>query len=91
MGTASNIIMYGSDWCGDCRRAEQWFDRNDVSYTWVDLEQNPDEIDSVMRYNEGRRNIPVVVFDDGTHLTEPTDTELDAQWAELENRQQLNH
>lgn len=34
-----------------------------------------------MRYNEGRRSVPVVVFPDGTHLTEPTDAELEAKLA----------
>ena len=70
------ITMYGADWCSDCRRAKQYLDRNDVSYVYVDLDAMPDEMESVIRYNGGRRSIPVVVFPDGTHLTEPTDAEL---------------
>lgn len=71
------ITMYGAEWCGDCRRAKQWFARNDVAFDWVDLEANPEEIETVMAYNGGRKNIPVVVFADGSHITEPTDAELD--------------
>ncbi len=78
-----NITMYGADWCSDCRRAKQWFASNNVAYNWVDLEENPDEIDAVIRYNGGRRNIPVVVFSNGSHLTEPTDADLAAKCAEL--------
>lgn len=76
--------MYGADWCGDCRRAKQWFERSSIAYVWVDLEQEPDMIDVVTKYNEGRKNIPVVVFPDDSHLTEPTDADLDAKCRALE-------
>ena len=72
----STITIYGADWCGDCRRAKQWFERNEVTYVWVDLVKNPEEISVVIEYNGGRKNIPVVVFPDGSHLTEPTDADL---------------
>jgi len=44
---------------------------------WVDLEANPEEIETVMAFNAGRKTIPVIVFPDGSHITEPTDAELD--------------
>ncbi len=75
------ITMDGADWCGDCRRAKHHFDRNDVPYVYVDVAANPDEMETVLRYNGGRRSIPVVVFADGTHLTEPTDAELSSKLA----------
>ena len=70
------ITMYGADWCGDCRRAKSYFDRHDVPYTYVDVAAHPEEMETVLRYNAGRRSIPVVVFPDGSHLTEPTDADL---------------
>ena len=33
-------------------------------------------METVLAYNGGRTNIPVVVFGDGTHLTEPSDADL---------------
>ena len=77
----STITIYGADWCGDCRRAKQWFERNEVAYVWIDLVENPEEISVVIDYNGGRKNIPVIVFDDGSHITEPTDAELAAKLA----------
>ncbi|NHZ70444.1 MAG: NrdH-redoxin [Proteobacteria bacterium] len=76
---AEAVTMYGADWCGDRRRAKQYFADNNVNYTWIDVLANPDEIETVMRYNGGRRSIPVVVFEDGTHLTEPSNAELEAK------------
>ncbi len=72
----AEIVMYGADWCGDCRRAKAYFDRHDVIYRYVDVERDPAEIETVIRYNQGARNIPVIVFPDGSHLTEPTDRDL---------------
>ena len=75
------ITMYGADWCGDCRRAKQYFDRNDVPYVYIDVSADPKEMESVIRYNDGRRSIPVVVFPDGSHLTEPTVADLSEKLA----------
>jgi len=72
----TRITMYGARWCGDCRRSKALLDTYDVDYEWVDLEAEPDRIGEVTRRNDGRRIIPTIVFEDGTHLAEPTDAEL---------------
>lgn len=68
--------MYGADWCSDCRRAKSYLDTKAVRYTYVDLEATPEAINTVMEFNGGRKSIPVVVFSDGSHLTEPSDDAL---------------
>lgn len=75
------ITMYGADWCGDCRRARAWFDANGVAYDYIDLVENHDETERVLERNNGVRRIPVIVFDDDSHLVEPTDDELAAKVA----------
>ncbi|WP_435300643.1 glutaredoxin family protein [Timonella sp. A28] len=69
------ITMYGADWCGDCRRAKGVFDREGVEYTYVDLVAQPDAA-VIAEEISGRKNIPVVVFPDGTHMVEPSNNEL---------------
>ncbi len=78
------ITMYGADWCGDCRRAKAWFDERDIAYTYVDLVDNPDETERVLERNNGVKKIPVIVFDDDSHLVEPSNDELAAKMTELE-------
>lgn len=77
------ITMYGADWCGDCRRSKALLDRRGVDYEYVDLEV---VVEGAARAKaiSGRTNIPVVVFPDGTHFTEPTDAELAAKLDEVE-------
>ena len=67
-----SVTVLGEDWCGDCRRSKRLLDRLGVPYEWVDLVAQPDRMDQVKRHTGGRPSIPVVVFADGSHLTEPS-------------------
>jgi mycoredoxin len=72
------ILMFGAEWCRDCRRSKALLDSRGVEYDYVDLESVADGADRAYAVS-GRTNIPVVVFPDGTHLVEPTDPELAAR------------
>jgi mycoredoxin len=76
---SSNIIMYSADWCGDCRRSKRLMDSLNVEYTVIDVEAVPSASEKVIEINGGQRSIPVIVFPDGTHLTEPSDNDLKAK------------
>jgi glutaredoxin-like protein len=80
----SNITMYSADWCGDCRRSKRLMDSLNVDYTIVDVEADPSASDKVIEINGGQRSIPVIVFPDGTHLTEPSDNDLKAKLEALQ-------
>jgi mycoredoxin len=73
---SANITMYGADWCGDCRRSKRFLDTNAVAYEYVDVETDTSASEKVIEINGGMRSIPVIVFPDGTHLTEPSDNAL---------------
>ncbi len=75
----SEILFYGAEWCGDCRRSKAFLEGHDISYTYVDLEEHPALIEEVVRRNGGLQSIPTIVFPDGSHLTEPSDRELGAK------------
>jgi mycoredoxin len=72
----SDITMYGAEWCGDCRRSKRFLDANNVKYNYIDVEADVTASDKVIEINGGQRSIPVIIFSDGTHLTEPSDTAL---------------
>jgi mycoredoxin len=75
---SDTITMYGADWCGDCRRSKKLLDGMGVDYEYIDVEAIESAADEA-RAISGRTNIPVVVFPDGTHFTEPSDAELRAK------------
>ena len=72
----SEITMYGAEWCGDCRRSKKFLDANNVKYNYIDVEADASASDKVIEINGGMRSIPVILFADGTHLTEPSDVAL---------------
>lgn len=71
--------MYSADWCGDCRRSKRLMDSLNVQYTIIDVEADPSASEKVIEINGGQRSIPVIVFPDGTHMTEPSDNDLKAK------------
>lgn len=76
--------MYGAEWCGDCRRSKRFLDSNSVAYTYIDVEADASASEKVIEINNGMRSIPVIVFPDGSHLTEPSDNDLKAKLESLQ-------
>lgn len=75
--------MYSADWCGDCRRSKRVLDNLKVDYRLIDVEADSAASAKVIEINGGYRSIPVLVFQDGTHLTEPSDKALRQKLLEL--------
>jgi mycoredoxin len=73
------ITLYGADWCGDCRRSKRLLASLNVEFTLIDVEKDLSAADKVKEINGGAQSIPVIVFSDGTHLTEPSDNDLKAK------------
>ena len=72
----SEITMYGAQWCGDCRRSQRLLNELGVEYSYINIEEVPGAADKVVEINGGTQSIPVVLFSDGSHLTEPSDPDL---------------
>ena len=75
--------MYSGDWCGDCRRSKKLLDSLGVGYHLIDVETDETAAKKVRDYNNGFQSIPVIVFPDGTHLTEPSNIALKTKLEEL--------
>ena len=75
--------MYGAEWCGDCRRSKRFLDANNVEYTYIDVEADESASEKVIAINGGQRSIPVIMFEDGSHMTEPSDNDLKAKLESL--------
>lgn len=75
--------MYSADWCGDCRRSKRLLEELNVECTIIDVDADLSAAEKVIEINGGNKSIPVLVFKDGTHLTEPSDIELKAKLQSL--------
>jgi hypothetical protein len=83
MSSHPEITMYGADWCGDCRRSKRLLEDLDIQITQIDVEADESAAAKVIEINGGAKSIPVIVFPDGTHLTEPSDIDLKAKLVAL--------
>jgi thioredoxin reductase (NADPH) len=73
---SESVVLYGADWCPDCRRSKRFLSEQRVPFTYVDLEKTPEATAEVERRNDGKRIIPTIVFADGSHVAEPSNAEL---------------
>lgn len=62
------VVVYGANWCPDCKRAKKFLGEQLVPYTWVDLDENPPAQHFVEQINDGKRIIPTILFDFGGAL-----------------------
>src|SRR3972149_76398 len=69
------ILVYGADWCGDCRRTKKFLEDSRIDYEYLDVESDSKLAQEARRLS-GSKSIPVVVLPDTTFLVEPSDEEL---------------
>ena len=75
----TDITMYGTLWCSDCKRSKKFFGEQRVHYDFVDVDEDADGLALVERVNNGKHIIPTIVFGDGSILVEPSNAELAAK------------
>lgn len=68
--------MYSTPWCGYCHRLKRQLDKAGISFTEVDIEQQPEAAGVVERINNGNQTVPTVVFSDGIAMTNPSLAEI---------------
>src|SRR3954467_12410747 len=72
----TNIKLYGTSWCSDCKRAKQFFGEQRVHYDFIDVDADAEAMAYVENVNDGKQIIPVIVFEDGSKLVEPSNADL---------------
>jgi mycoredoxin len=72
----SQIVMYSTEYCADCRRAKAFFEANGIYYLPISLEGDNQAVEFVMKINNGHRSVPTIIFPDGSVLVEPNLEEL---------------
>lgn len=70
------ITIYGTDWCDDTRRTRAFLAGKGMRLKFVDIDARPEEVEALSV--DGRPiSIPVVVFDNGSRLDDPSVEELE--------------
>ncbi|MCH8850156.1 MAG: glutathione S-transferase N-terminal domain-containing protein, partial [Chloroflexi bacterium] len=72
----AGLKVYGAPWCPDCRRSKQFLGEMRVPYEWIDIDGDEAAAAVVREMNGGKQIIPTIVFEDGSALAEPDNSEL---------------
>lgn len=70
------LQVYGTRWCGDCRRALRILDERQTEYDFIDIDRDRDGEAFVKGTNQGNRSVPTIIFPDGSKLVEPSNQKL---------------
>lgn len=72
----NTIIVYGTTWCGDTRRARAILDENKIDYEFIDIDKDMAAREFVEKTNKGFRSVPTMIFPDKSILVEPSSDQL---------------
>ncbi len=75
----TNIKLYGTDWCSDCKRSKKFLGEQRIHYQYINIEENMEGQAYVRELQKGGLTIPTIVFEDGSVLIEPSNAELAAR------------
>lgn len=70
------IILYGADWCPDCRKSKAFLTDNKINFQFIDIDKNEWAIPIITKINNGKRKIPTIIINDDMVLVEPSNEEL---------------
>lgn len=65
------VTMYSTTWCPDCRRAKSFLKERGIEVQEVNIEDDPDAEDLVIRVNNGKRKVPTIQVGDRYFVCSP--------------------
>src|SRR6266516_143737 len=75
----TNIKLYGTYWCSDCKHSKKFLGEQRVHYDFIDIEEDLESQAIVRELQGGGMTIPTIVFEDGSVLIEPSNAEVAAK------------
>jgi mycoredoxin len=73
------IRMYTTSWCPDCWRTKQFLRERGIPYEEINVDEDPDAEDLILRVNEGRRKVPTLEVAGRYFACSPFDPDLLAE------------
>jgi mycoredoxin len=73
------IVVYGTSWCPDCRRAQRVLEQSGVAYSYINIEEDQAAAEYVVQVNRGYRSVPTILCPDGSILVEPSNAQLQSK------------
>ncbi len=78
----AQIVIYSTQSCSDCKRAIAFFERHQIPYLQVRIDEDELATQFVSRINHGYHSVPTIIFPDGSILVEPSWEQLRSKFSE---------
>lgn len=75
----NDLVMYSTPWCPDCRRAKTFLRERGVAFREINVDQDADAEELIMRVNDGRRVVPTFEVDGRYFSVSPFNAETIAK------------
>jgi mycoredoxin len=69
------ITIYSTGWCPDCRRAKSFLKQRGIAFREINIENDPEAEEVVLRANHGRRRVPTLKVGDRYFACSPFNAE----------------
>ena len=63
----SNITIYTKDYCPFCIKAKSLLTMKKIKFTEINLNENPDQFDEMLKKSNGTRTVPQI-FNDNNYI-----------------------
>ena len=63
----SNITIYTKDYCPFCIKAKSLLTMKQIKFTEINLNENPDQFDKMLKKSNGARTVPQI-FNDNNYI-----------------------
>lgn len=67
------IKVYTTSWCSDCRAAKNFLRERNVPFEEIDIEEDDEAEEIVIRANKGKRKVPTFEVDGRYFACDPFD------------------
>jgi thioredoxin reductase (NADPH) len=81
----TGVRVIGPRWSAQTHEVKDFLARNQIPYKWLDVETNREAQQLVERFKVAPADLPLVLFEDGSHLIKPSNSEV-GQKAGLKTR-----
>lgn len=85
------ITVYSTAWCPDCRRAKVFLKEWGVAFDEVNIEDDPDGEEIVIRANNGKRTVPTLKVGRRYFACSPLNSQQPADELKIPLNSQLSH
>ncbi len=65
------LKFYTAPWWGYCHNLRGFLDKNNISYEAIDIDEKPEAIEDLYKFQNGGRTIPMIVYPDQDHQVNP--------------------